>query len=178
MYRKLRVCLLPVALTATILLGFERSAHADDATVLAADLDWTGGIGERGVSTGQGGAIRLGYKLDMVLASLTPEVGGGYHWFRGAADASLKQGFLGGRLRFGKILEPGVYAHLGYGVLDEAVPGAGFSGVSADAGVSLDLTLLPVLDLGVHAGYNGILANSEHAAFDSYVLGLQAALVF
>jgi len=131
--------------------------------------------------SGQGVGLCLGRKLDLVLASLTPEVGGSYHAFRGTGEAHLKQAFVGGRFRLGKVLEPGVYAHIGYGWLDVngAMAGSdGISGVSADAGASLDLTLLPMLDLKIHAGYNGILANADHSAFDTYVLGLNAGLVF
>jgi hypothetical protein len=44
--------------------------------------------------------------------------------------------------------------------------------------VTLDLTLLPVIDVGVHAGYNGMLKSGDREAFDSYVLGVHGALVF
>jgi hypothetical protein len=31
-----------------------------------------------------------------------------------------------------------------------------------DAGVTLDFTLLPVLDVGAHAAYNGLASSHEH----------------
>jgi hypothetical protein len=180
MHRTQTKCLAAAALLSGLSL-LSRRARADDATVLAADLDVTGGIQERGVTTGQGGNIRLGHKFDAVILSLTPEFGVAYHRFAGLADARLTQGIVGARVRVGKVIEPGAYAHIGYGSLD--VNGAAasmdsMSGLSADAGVLLDLTLLPVLDLGLHAGYNGLLASGDRAAFDTYVLGLNVGLVF
>jgi hypothetical protein len=47
-----------------------------------------------------------------------------------------------------------------------------------DAGVSLDLTLLPLLELGAHAGYAYQGATERAGAFDFWVVGANAALVF
>jgi hypothetical protein len=113
----------------------------------------------------------------LLVLQLTPEIGGAYHTFSGAASPKFSQGIVGGRLQFGKVLEPGMYAHLGYGHLSGAV-GDGYSGASVDAGVTLDLTLLPLIDVGAHVGYNGLLKSGGHDAFDSYVVGLHAALIF
>jgi len=152
------------------------AAHASSGTALGVDLDYTHGINEFGVGSGTGFNVRLGYKLDLLVAQITPEVGGAYHTFSGDAGASFSQGIVGGRLAFGKILEPGLYAHLGYGHLGGDFPG--YSGATADAGLTLDLTLLPFIDLGVHGGYNGMLKSGDRPAFDSYVLGFQGALIF
>ena len=169
--------LLPALLASVVAFVAPRGAHAKSGTAIGVDLDYTNGIDERYVSSGTGFNVRLGYKLDLAVLQLTPEIGGGYHTFAGDAGAKLSQGIVGGRLQFLKVLEPGIYAHLGYGHL--AARGTdGYSGATADAGVTLDLTLLPLVDIGAHAGYNGLLKSGDRPAFDSYVLGLHAALIF
>jgi len=153
-----------------------RPAHASSGTAIGVDLDYAHGIDERGTKSGTGFNVRLGYKLDLLVLQLTPEIGGAYHTFTGDANAKFSQGIVGGRLAFGKILEPGVYAHLGYGRVSEL--DVSRSGATLDGGVTLDLTVLPLIDLGVHAGYDGLLAKGSYQAFDTYVLGVHGALVF
>lgn len=155
-------------------LGVGKQARAD--TKLAFDLDWVGGIDEPGVDPGAGGALRLGQELDLIVLSLTPEVGASYHSFGGDAELSHTSGFIGARLTLGKVLEPGVFAHLGVGHLS----GAGDlseTAAAVDAGLSLDFTLLPVIDIGAHAAYDALLV-SDADAFDWYRVGLHAALSF
>ena len=159
------------------LLLSAHDARAKSGTSIGVDIDYTNGINEPAVSGGTGFNGRLGYKLDLAVVQLTPEIGGGYHTFTGDAGAKLSQGIVGGRLQFLKVLEPGIYAHLGYGHL--AISGTeGYSGATADAGVTLDLTLLPLVDIGVHAGYNGLMKSGDRPAFDTYVLGFHGALIF
>lgn len=165
------------SMLALVALGSPRTARASSGTAIGVDLNYTNGINEPSVGSGTGFNVRLGYKVDLLLVKLTPEIGGGYHTFSGDDSPKFSQGIVGGRLQFGKILEPGLYAHLGYGHLSSD-RFDGYSGATADAGVTLDLTLLPLLDLGVHAGYNGMLKSGDREAFDTYVLGVHAALVF
>jgi hypothetical protein len=160
-----------------VAFGTARTAHASSGTAIGVDLDYTNGINEPHVGSGTGFNVRLGYKLDLLVLQLTPEIGGAYHTFSGDLSPRFSQGIVGGRLQFGKILEPGLYAHLGYGHLSSDHFDS-YSGATADAGLTLDLTLLPLLDVGVHAGYNGMLKSGDRPAFDSYVLGAHAALVF
>ncbi len=179
MFRRhpLTVRLLPALLASTVLLIATQNAHAKSGTNMGVDWDYTYGIEEPRVGSGTGFNVRLGYKLDLKVLQLTPEIGGAYHAFSGDAGAKFSQGIVGGRVSFLKVLEPGLYAHLGYGHLSSAI-GDGRSGATADAGVTLDLTILPLVDLGVHGGYNGMLKNGDYPAFDSYVLGLHGALIF
>jgi len=179
MFRRhsLALRLLPPLLASTALLVATRTAHAKSGTAIGLDWDYTSGIEESNVSGGTGFKVRLGYKLDLKVLQLTPEIGGGYHAFTGDAGAKLSQGVIGGRVSFLKVLEPGVYAHLGYGHLASSI-GEGRSGATADAGVTLDLTILPLVDLGIHGGYVGLLKSEDRPAFDSYVLGLHGALIF
>lgn len=162
---------------AACVLCSSHAAHAGSGTAIGVDLDYAHGINEPQVGAGTGFNGRLGYKLDLLVLQVTPEIGGGYHTFSGDRNAKLSQAFVGGRLQFGKILEPGLYAHLGYGHLGQS-GGGGHSGATADAGVTLDLTLLPLIDLGVHGGYKGMLKSGDYDAFDSYVLGFHGSVIF
>ncbi|HEY0465711.1 MAG TPA: hypothetical protein VGC79_15970 [Polyangiaceae bacterium] len=170
--------LLPALLVSTILLVNPRNAHAKSGTSIGADIDYTNGIDEPTANKGGSGFNgRLGYKLDLKLLQLTPEIGGAYHAFGGDAGVKLAQGIAGARVSFLKVLEPGAYAHIGYGHLSGNV-GDGRSGATVDAGLTLDLTLLPLVDIGIHGGYNALLKSADSPAFDSYVLGVHAALIF
>jgi hypothetical protein len=175
-YHSLAVRLLPALLASTVISFATQAAHAKSGTSIGVDLDYTNAIEEPKVGAGTGFNVRLGYKLDLLLVQLTPEVGGAYHTFSGDAGAKFSQGIVGGRLSFLKVLQPGVYAHLGYGHLSTAF--GSHSGATADAGVTLDLTILPLLDVGVHGGYNAMLKKGDYPAFDSYVLGVHGALTF
>ena len=172
--------LLPALLASTIALGAflaPRGALAKSGTAIGADIDYTNGVNEQYVSSGTGFNVRLGYKLDLKLLQLTPEIGGAYHTYSGDAGVKVAQGIVGGRVSFFKVLEPGIYAHLGYGHLSGSM-GQGHSGATADAGLTLDLTLLPLVDFGVHGGYSGMLKSGDYRAFDSYVVGVHGALIF
>jgi hypothetical protein len=151
------------------------AANAKGGSRLGLDLDYAIPIQESGVDPGKGLALRYGYKLDLVVLSITPEVGGGAYWFGGVAEPRLLAGSLGGRVAFGKVLEPGIFAHVGYGslkVLDESR-----SGPTVDAGLTLDLTIIPLVDLGVHAAYDAVLIKDSDA-FDWVRVGVHAALAF
>ena len=171
---------LSAVLAGLLVFASAHDAHASSGTAIGVDLDYAHGFQEPFVGSGTGFNVRLGYKLDLLVLQLTPEVGGAYHTFGagsdGNANAKFSQAIVGGRLAFGKILEPGVYAHLGYGHVGG--DGDGFSGATIDGGLTLDLTILPLIDLGIHGGYNGMLASGSRDAFDTYVLGVHGALVF
>lgn len=169
-------------------LAVTAPAHAEDAddgsrdrrdrdgsrTHIAVDVDFGNAIDEPGADAGGGGAIRLGQELDLFLVSLTPEFGGSYHSFSGTADNKLYAGFLGGRLGFGKIIEPSIFAHAGVARLtgdDER------TAPIIDGGLALDLTILPLIDIGVHGGYNVLFPRGDGGALDFVTLGAHAALV-
>jgi len=155
-----------------------REGGADDnsKTILAFDLDFVAPLRESGADIGGGGAVRLGRKVDFVLVSLTPEIGGGYDRFNGDANAGIYRGFVGGRLGFGKIIEPSVFAHIGVGRLDADF--GNHTAATFDAGIALDFTLLPLINLGAHASYDSLLAQGQYSSFNWLALGLHVALVF
>jgi hypothetical protein len=155
------------------------AASANDGggkTQIALDLDWARSLDDE--ANGAGGAIRLGYELDLIVLTLIPELGGSYHSFSDA-DTKLYRGFVGGRLRFAKVLEPGVYAHLGIGRADVDRPGdPSWTAGTTDFGVLLDFTLLPIVEFGAHAGYAVQFGTDEADSFDWWTAGLHAAVVF
>jgi hypothetical protein len=145
-------------------------------TVLAFDLDFASTLNEPGAGTGGGGALRLGRKIDFILISLTPEIGGSYYRFDGFNHDRMYRGFIGGRLGFGKIIEPSVFAHIGVGRVEADV--ASHTAPVFDAGIALDLTVLPLINLGAHASYNTLFPQGDYPSFSWLALGLHAALVF
>lgn len=161
------------------------SARADDdrsgrrdrgggQTHIALDFDFGSAIDTPQTSSGGGGALRLGQQFDLFLVSLRPEIGGGYHAFGGDGETKIYSGFLGGRLGFGKIIEPSIFAHLGVARV------TGFETRTApvlDAGVALDFTLLPLIDLGVHGAYNTMFPRNDGSALEFVTFGAHAALV-
>lgn len=153
--------------------GGRRGGHAG-STHIAVDFDFDSAINKPDTTSGGGGALRLGQKYDLFLVSLTPEIGGSYHAFGGDDKTKLYTGFLGGRLGVGKILEPSIFAHLGVGHVsgleDRTAP-------VMDAGLALDFTLLPLIDLGVHGAYNVMLPRNDGSSLRYVTLGAQAALV-
>lgn len=156
-------------------------ARADDGDgdswarfTLGVDLDYVYAIDDQSIESGGGAALRVGSELDLILVTLIPELYLSHHELD-AMDASVSTGKLGGRLRIGKILEPGLYAH--FGVASESIGGASHTAPALDAGFTLDFTLLPFVDLGAHAAYNSVLATDRYAAFRYAIFGLHAALV-
>lgn len=175
---------LTCTLASALIFTWSLSAKARDdddggggKTTLALDLEYAGTIDEGDVEAGSGGAVRLGRQADLVLVKLTGELGGSYHGFSGSPDVTIYRGFIGGRLQVGKVLEPGIYGHLGVGKLN-VDPGDSRTSPTFDAGLFLDLTVLPLVDVGVHLGYDTVLGSGDANAFDYYVAGAHAALVF
>ena len=143
-------------------------------THIAVDFDFSSALDALGSKLGGGGALRVGQKFTLLLLSLTPELGGSYHAFGGHDETRLYSGFLGGRLGFGKLVEPSVFAHWGIAHLEGLQTR---TGTVLDGGLALDVTLLPLVDFGVHGGYNVMTANADGSALKYMTFGAQAALV-
>jgi hypothetical protein len=146
----------------------------DTTTHIALDFDFGAALDEPGTTSGGGGALRIGREWDLFLISLTPEIGGSYHAFGGDDETRIYSGFLGGRLAVGKIIEPAIFGHVGVGHV------RGFESRTApmlDGGLAVDFTLLPLIDLGVHGGYNMMFPRDDGSALEFVTLGAHAALV-
>ena len=154
-------------------LGFCSGAQAQSLRI-SGDLDYAAEISGREAGMGGGGALRVGAQLDLIAATLIVEAGGDYHDFGGDDEVSVARGIVGGEVRIGKILEPGIFAHVGVGHLS----GVGaFTAPTVDVGLALDLTLIPLIDIGAHVAYNALLGNEERDGFSWLTAGLHAALV-
>lgn len=173
----MRLHLRPLFITAACLTGLycalvPETARADFA--LGADLDFAEGLTGRAADAGGGVALRIGSQFDLPLMTLALEGLGSHHGFEGNDEVAMTRGLFGARLRVGEVLEPGVFGHVGIGHL------SGWDSYTApalDVGLSLDLTLLPLIDVGVHGAYNVLVGMDDHRAFTFYTLGLHAALV-
>jgi hypothetical protein len=143
--------------------------------MIALDLDYSAALtNENLADTGGGGALRIGSEQDLFLVSLIPELTLDYHTFSGPWDATALTGKLGGRIRFLKIVEPGIFAHAGVGRIGGDDPHTGFA---FDAGVTVDLTILPVIDLGLHAAWNRVFGGESHPGLSYATFGAHVALV-
>lgn len=168
--------ILTAALLVSLTPALAKAERDDSSTVLALDLDLALPVNDSAADPGGGAAVRFGRKISLLLLSLTPEVGLGYHKFSGASEAALYRAFVGGRVGIGAIIEPSVFGHIAIGKLDHTSNDR-WAPV-ADVGLALDFTLLPLLDLGVHGAYNTALPRDAYNAFSWFSAGVHAALVF
>jgi hypothetical protein len=112
------------------------------------------------LGAGTGFKGRVGEQFHVPLVRFTPEVGYGYSRFFAASTSGTTYDWdahriIGGvRVGLGEIIVPTIYGHAGYGwraTGDPSVPNAG--GATFDAGLALDLHLLPIIGFGAHAEY-------------------------
>lgn len=135
------------------------------------------------LSGGGGFKIRLGEQFRFAGVRFIPEVGYGYdHLFAtddiGDAFAwDLHRVFGGARLAFGRFIVPGFYAHVGYGWRETGDPYVGNdSGVAFDAGLLLDIHVIPRFGFGAHAEYATI--DAQPYAPHWLGVGVHADVVF
>jgi hypothetical protein len=154
----------------------DRRHEEGNRGTIALDLDYAGAISNDYIEGGGGGALRIGSEHDLVLVTLIPELSLGYRSFSGVGryEAKTYTGMLGGRIRFLKILEPGIFAHAGIGHVDDYESHTGFA---MDIGATLDFTLLPLIDLGLHAAWNRVFESSDHDGLSYGTTGFHVALV-
>jgi hypothetical protein len=158
----------------------EKAGDQAGSTKAGLDLEYVFVEGDA-FDNGAGGAVRLGREFGAVLVSLTPEIGASYHSLNGVFDASLYRGFGGLRVSFLKVIEPGIFAHVGYGHIsfrDVGPIDPSHGSLTYDVGGTLDFTLLPILDIGVHGAYNGLAADGDFERINWVTLGGHATLQF
>jgi hypothetical protein len=115
------------------------------------------------LDSGAGVKVRVGYQFHIPLLRITPEAGYGFDWFSGDGGGGsphawdMQRIFAGGRIGLGEIVVPSAYAHGGFGWRTTSDPGvpAG-SGLAFDAGLALDLHVIPHVGFGAHAEYASI----------------------
>jgi len=174
--RVLRLALTLATVCCGLSLAPAALANNLEKTEIALDLDFVNPVAKSSVDAGGGGALRVGQQLDLVALSLTGEFGLGYHSFGGAAEPRDYTAFAGGRLAIGKILEPGVFVHVGASRLV-----GNFVSTWApmmDLGLSLDLTVFPLVDIGLHGTYVHRFPTTEASVFRYMIVGPHVALMF
>ncbi len=153
-------------------------ASAEAKTTVAGDLDYAAPIDSH-ANHGWGFGFRLGQQLHLPLITVTPELGFTYHGFTGDASAHVYRGIAGLRLGVGEIFRIGPFAHLGVGrVSVSETPDYSHTAFTYDAGLFLDLTVIPFLDVGIHGAYNRIVSGGPGPTFQFATVGAHAALVF
>jgi hypothetical protein len=163
--------------------------HAHAGPTLAGDLDVVAPVGSHYHEAGGGFGIRLGEELHLPLIALNPEIGFEYASFAGdkpAADGpQVYRGIVGARLGIGEVIRFGLLAHIGFGhlALDptplQRLRGEGaHTAVTYDVGLFLELTLLPLLNVGLHAIYNNLQAKDNGDPLQWMQAGVHVALVF
>jgi hypothetical protein len=112
-----------------------------------------------------------------------PEVGYGYDHLFATDDSGnafawdMHRVFGGARFGFGRIIVPGFYAHVGYGWRDTGDPSVrDEQGVAFDAGVLLDIHVIPHFGFGAHAEY--ALIDAQPFAPHWVAVGLHGDVVF
>jgi hypothetical protein len=159
-------------------------ARAD--TTIAGDLDLNVPLSVEKISTGGGFGIRIGQEFHVPLLAINPEVGFTYASFSDQGTPVVYRGIVGARLGVGELFRFGVMAHVGFGHLSwtkpEGVPASidlSHFGFTYDAGIFLEFTALPLLNIGVHAAYNR-LSKKNDASVDPFQwmqLGVHLTLV-
>jgi hypothetical protein len=145
-------------------------------TQLALDLDFAHPLAESAVDSGGGGVLRLGQQLDLAAITVTGELGLGYHTFGGVEGPRDYAAMAGGRLAIGKVLEPGAFIHIGASRLVDEFE-ASWS-PEMDMGLFLELTIFPLVDLGVHGTYVHRFATTDTGSFKYLMVGPHVALLF
>lgn len=157
--RQVALRLLGVAsLALAALLVTAPTARAEIA--IAGDLEAIVPLELDDVSSGPSFGLRLGYQLHLPLFAITPEIG--YKWGTFPSGATINRGIVGARLGIGEIFRFGISAHLGFGHRSEEYQAVRHSntGLTLDGGLFFDLTVIPLLDIGVHADYSRIAGDA------------------
>lgn len=159
------------------LVAWSAPARAD--TVVGADLSYVHPF-EDHTNGGYAVGLRLGQRLDLKLLTVTGELAGDYNDFGGALDPRVMRGMIGARAAVGAILRPTAFAHAGVGHLwGDQVAGYADSrtAFTFDLGLGLDLTIIPLVNLGVHLAYNNLVGSRGDGSLEWLTTGVHADLV-
>lgn len=127
--------------------------------------------------TGKGGGVdvRVGPRLGLWMLEITPELSAGMHDFGGFPSPTVLRGLAGCKLALDLGIKPTLFAHFGAGRLRydavESVARDAATGMAADFGAALDVTVLPMLDVGMQGSYNVVGLESTRSRFDWLQVG-------
>jgi hypothetical protein len=151
--------------------------HEPGRLMLALDMDYSAALEHSEIDSGGGGGFRIGLERDYFLVTLIPEVQFNYHRLNANTrdDATITAAKVGGRIRFLEIIEPGIFAHAGLANIagDRIYE---HTGIAFDAGFTLDLTILPLIDIGLHTAWNRVFGDDD-AGLSYVTAGAHVALV-
>ena len=169
--------LVALGFAAAAVLVLAPSARAELA--IAADFEALMPLDIDDVKTAPGFGVRLGYQLHLPLFAITPELG--YKWASFKNGAVINRGIAGARFAIGEVFRFGVSAHLGFGHRSEEYQAVEHSnvGMSFDGGLFLDLTVIPLLDVGAHIDYGRLAGDATEGleVLQWVTFGLHAALI-
>ncbi|MBM4357148.1 MAG: hypothetical protein FJ096_03475 [Deltaproteobacteria bacterium] len=169
-------------------LGLASEARAE--VVLGASLGAAVPISAKGFDPGLTGDLRIGYQLPLKVIGVTVEAQGGYTAFSpGSLPEQVSAGKVvrvtaGGRVSVGKLFEPYLAAHIGYGWVRQSVTASDVldlpgdlngRGVTADGRLGLQLNLMPVIRVGADVGYS-VLFGTKGAELGAETVGAKDAL--
>lgn len=131
------------------------------------------------IETGKGGGVdvRVGPRLQLWRLQVTPELSAGLHDLGGFPSPTVLRGLVGGKVAFDLDLgfKPTLFTHFGvgrlrYDALEELERDAA-TGMAGDIGASIDVNVLPMLDVGMQGSYNVVGMESTRARFDWVQVG-------
>lgn len=150
------------------------TARADIA--LAGDLEFDAPA-DTDLDTAPAFGVRLGWQHHLPLLVFTPELG--YHHAAFGEALTLNRALAGARLGIGEVFRIGAYGHIGVANAAYHSPSgdSSLTDITYDVGGFLDFTLLPLLDVGVHAGYARVRTD-DRDPLKWIPIGAHVALVF
>lgn len=146
--------------------------HDERYTQLVLDGSFAAsGVSETG--TGGGAALRAGQVFPVGFVVFVPELGADVFKFAGHREATVYGGFAGARMRFGRLVEPGVFAHVGVAGVDRVKQ---YAAPSVDFGIAVDITYFDRLLLGVQGEYKSAIGVGGDPSFSWYTAGASVGL--
>jgi hypothetical protein len=153
------------------------SAPAAAEIALGLEVNYNEAVDQ--LETGKGGGIdvRVGPRLTLWRFEVTPELSAGMHDFGGFPSPTVLRGLLGGKVALNVDLgfKPTLFTHFGVGRLRydalEAVERDAATGMAADIGAAFDVSLLPMLEIGMQGSYSVVGMESTRSRFDWIQVG-------
>lgn len=172
-----RALLVLSASVITCVVLASNASHARADVQIGGDLDYVLPLESR-AEMGAGFAVRLGWQLHLPMLVLTPEAAFNYAGFSDTYGPAVYRTVAGLRIGVGEVFRLGAFTHGGLGHLSASVPGADptRTGFTYDIGIFFAFTLLPLLNLGVHAAYDAMPATDD-PSFQWLTFGVHAELI-
>lgn len=155
------------------------SAPASASVPFSVDANYAQPLLVEDATHGFGGQLRLGSRLDLKILTLDSEiVAGGVAFYDANGDPAAQSyhGLLGPRIGILWGLRPSVFAHLGVGHTNFVTANSQTS-LAGDLGLALDITFLPVIDIGGQAAWNFVAGDAWSPQTQYLTAGLHITFV-